>query len=142
MFDAGDVVSAQRLNRLQPRPYGAVASALVPAGSTAADVPGASVTFDTEVAGAVYQAVAVFDVDPTAATTALVNGRLAVDGVAVSPLALFAAEVGTDRITVTQIYQGTLGAAGSHTLKLIATTNANQTIQTNTSLTFTITEVV
>ncbi|KUO13726.1 hypothetical protein [Streptomyces sp. DSM 15324] len=84
-----------------------------------------------------------WDVDLTGATTSTGTARLAADGTPQSPLAVFGQEVATDRLMAVQTYSGTLAAAGSHTLKLVASPVANQTIQgVNCSISVTITEVV
>ncbi|MFJ9662859.1 hypothetical protein ACIRPR_33530 [Streptomyces griseoflavus] len=137
----GQRITAARINRLQPRTYHAIGSGTVTGAVTNADVTGAAVTFTTETADATYTAVCVWDVDLTGATTATGTARMAADGVAQSPLATFGQEVGTDRLTVTQTYSGTLGAAGSHTLKLLASPAANQSIQgVNSSILVTVME--
>lgn len=143
VFRPGEDVTASRLNRLQPTPYFAVGTGMTAGPATNADVTGASIDLTTEVAGATYTATCSWDVDLTGATTALGLARLSVDGAAQTPLATFAQEVTTDRLTVTQTYQGTLAAAGPHTLKLIASPVANQQIQnTNSAIQVTIYEVV
>lgn len=143
-FAAGEIVTAARLNRLQPRKYHAIGSGTVAAGSTNVDVPSATYTLTTEEDNAAYDVVATFDFDLSGATTSAGTGRLYVDGVAQSPLAVYAAEVATDRTGgIAQTYSGTLGTAGSHTLKLVATTPANMIVQgAGCSLAITITEVV
>lgn len=141
-FATGNRITAARLNRLQPATYFAVGSGTVAGGSTNADVPDATITLATATA-AVYTVQAVWDVDLSGATTALWLGRLSVDGALQTPLATYAGEVSTDRATVPQLYRGTFAAAGSHTLKLVTTTAANQTVQgLNTSILVTIYEVV
>ncbi len=141
-FQPGDDTEAARLNRLQIKPYYAVGTAALAGAATNADVPGATVTFTTEMANAVYLAFCVWDVDLTGATTATGTARLAVDGTPVSPLATYGQEVTTDRLTVAQNYSGTLGSAGSHTLKLVASPAASQTIQgTNSSILVIVVEV-
>lgn len=141
-FSPGDDVDAERLNRLQIRPYYAVGTAALVGAASNADVPGATVTFTTETANATYLAFCVWDVDISGATTATGTARLAVDGSAVSPLATFGQEVATDRLTVSQNYSGSLGSAGSHTLKLVASPAASQTIQgVNSSILVIVVEV-
>lgn len=142
-IQAGETITAGRLNRLQPKTYYAIGSGTVVGAASGADVPSASVTFTTEVANATYEATCIWDIDLTGATSATGTARLAVDGVAQSPLAVFGQEVATDRLTIPQTYSGTLGAAGSHTLKLIASPAALQQIQgVNCSIKVVITEVV
>jgi hypothetical protein len=141
-FDVSDDLTADRLNRLQPKPYQAVATGTVVGPQTAADMPGLSITFDTETDNAVYQAVLVIDVDLTASTTGLASGRIIVDGGGTSQFAVFSGQVSTDRGSVAQTYQGTLGTAGSHTIKAAVTAMTGQTINQYSSLMVTIYEVV
>ncbi|MEV6079655.1 hypothetical protein AB0L80_31770 [Streptomyces sp. NPDC052069] len=141
---AGQVVTAAQLNRLQPKGYHAIGSGTVVGAVTNGDVPDATVTFTTETAGATYKAWAVWDVDiGPSPTTGTGTARISVDGTVVSPLATFGQEVPTDRLTVSQNYSGVLAAAGSHTLKLVASPAANQTIQgANSTITVIITEAI
>lgn len=140
---AGEIVTAARLNLLQPVTYYAQGSGTLAGAATNGDVPSATVTFDTQNDNAVYAVTGVWDWDLTGATTSTGTARIAVDGVNQSPLCTFAGEVGTDRATVTQSYRGTLAAAGSHTIKLVASPAANQQIQgANSSISIAIYEVV
>jgi hypothetical protein len=140
-FLAGETVTAGRLNRVQPLAYQTTASGTLVGPQSGADVPGLSITFDTTADGATYQAVVVLDVDLTGATTGLASARIVVDGTNSSQFAVFAAEVSTDRATVAQTYQGTLGTAGSHTIKVAATPMTGQTINQYSSLMVTVFEV-
>lgn len=147
---AGEIVTAGRLNRMQPTTYEAVASSDLGIGQTDQDVTGASVTLTTTAANAVYVAEATFDFDSigTGSTTAAV-GFLNVDGVNQTAQAVFQVGAGTanDRGTVTQQWRGTLASAGSHTLKLRGTTpgssgNGIEINGTHTKVLVTIYEVV
>jgi hypothetical protein len=141
-FAAGSRITAARLNRLQPKTYRAVASTLLSGAATNADVPGATVTFDTETANAVYTVTAVWDFRD-GATTANMSGNIKVDGVQQSEFAQFRQGPGTasDAATTAQTYRGTLGAAGSHTINMVATLVSGQTLQVYTSMIITIYEV-
>jgi hypothetical protein len=138
----GQKVPAGRLNKLQPTPYQAVATGTVVGPQTAVDMPGLSITFDTVSDNATYQAVLVMDVDLTASTTGLASGRIMVDGSGATQFAVFSGQVSTDRGTVAQTYQGTLGTAGEHTIKAAVTAMTGQTINQYSSLMLTIYEVV
>ncbi|MFF4834113.1 hypothetical protein [Streptomyces sp. NPDC001315] len=141
-FLAGERVTAARLNRLQPKTYRAAATGLLNGPQTAADVPGATVTFTTEAANAVYVVDAWFDYDLSGSTTLLGSGNIHVDGVIQAEYAVFQANVVNDRSSVGHTYRGTLATAGSHTIKLVGSPVANQTINTYSSVTITIYEVV
>lgn len=140
---AGEIVTAARLQRLQPVTYYAQGSGTLVGASSNGDVPSATVTFNTATANAVYVATGVWDIDIVTATTAITTARIAVDGTVQSPLMTYAGEVATDRATVTQTYRGTLATAGSHTIKLVASPPANVQIQgANSSIAVTIYEIV
>jgi hypothetical protein len=140
---AGEIVTAARLNRLQPKTYYAIGSGSVAGAASNSDVPSATVTFDTEADNAVYMVHGVWDVNWTGATTTIGTARIAVDGTVQSPLCTWQAEVATDRGTYGQSYSGTLAAAGSHTIKLVCSPAANQSVEgVNSSISVTIYEVV
>lgn len=141
-ISAGEKITAARLNRLRTTTYGAIGSGTVAASQTNADVPSATVTITTETDGAQYKAIGVWDFNASGVPAAASTARLAINGTAQSPLATFLGDAANDRGTTPQVYQGTLGTAGSYTFKLIATTSTNTTVQgTNSSITVDITEV-
>lgn len=122
---AGQVLDAQTLNHLQPTSYNAVGSGTVAAGSTNADVTNATITLTTETANATYKAWCTWDFNATGVPGGSSTGRMALDGVGQSPLATFRGDAANERGTVSANYRGTIASAGSHTLKLIATTATN-----------------
>ncbi|MCM2390204.1 hypothetical protein [Streptomyces albipurpureus] len=139
---AGQILTAEQVNRIQPRPHNAVGTGTISGALSNQTVANTTITLDTETDGATYHAVCVWDLDTnTGATTG--TGRLNVDGANQSPLAAFSDATGTDRGTFSQVYQGTLAAAGSHTFKMIASPGAGQIIQgVNCAYNLTIFEVV
>ncbi|MGW0869955.1 hypothetical protein ACWD3Z_05615 [Streptomyces sp. NPDC002740] len=146
-FLAGEMFTAGRVNRLQPVDYEAAATGpLAVANATYADIPGASITVVTAAAGATYRALGVFDCSVTTAnSTILMVGRHMVDGVVDAGIAVYAMDT-LDRATIVMCWKGTLGAAGSHTLKLQgALTNTlasgGSFLQSDTKLQVTISEV-
>ncbi|MGW1278008.1 hypothetical protein ACWD4V_13790 [Streptomyces tsukubensis] len=142
-FFAGGRLVASQLQRALTKVEYAVGSGSVLGPATNADITGAAVTFTTETAGAAYAAFAVWDVDINTASTATGTARISVDGTPQSPLATFGAEVATDRFTTCQNYKGTLAAAGTHTIKLIASPGTEQRIQgMNSSILVLVFEVV
>jgi hypothetical protein len=142
-FLAGDILTAQRINRLAPKPYYKQSTGNLAAGSTGVDVPGASITFTTETDGATVQCVWVVDYDLTGATTAVASARLLLDGVtSADAFAIFEAEVATDRGSVAQTHQYTVPVAGSHTIKMVGTVPANMIINQYTTLTLLVFEIV
>lgn len=144
---AGQIVTAGQLNRLQPRTYRAVATGTLAGAVTNGDVPGAAVTLTTEKPGAVYVVSAWFDVRVTSTSgTALGSGNVDVDGDIQSEYAVFrdshAGSANGSGSSVGHTYRGTLPAAGSHTLKLVASPSTGQQINVYSSITVTIYEVV
>ncbi|MEU6491081.1 hypothetical protein ABZ890_11890 [Streptomyces sp. NPDC046984] len=141
-FLAGEDITAARLNRLQPKQYWAQASALLETNQTAQDIPGVTVTFNTEMPNAVYTACLVADFDWNAVDTTLSSARIKVDGG--FPINLFAVgqmQVASDRGTNAQNYRGVLGSAGSHTITAVGTTVTNR-INVYSSLLVVVYEVV
>jgi hypothetical protein len=146
-FLAGEIVTAGRLNRLQPVTYEAIASSLLTmTTATPADVPGASVSLTTTADNAAYKVIGVFDAEVLATSTSvLMLGKLVVDGTSQSGVAVYGMDT-LDRATVIMTWTGTLGSAGSHTLKLQGNLTASLATggrfnQGDTKLTATITEV-
>lgn len=146
-FLAGETITAARLNRLQPTDYDAIATGPLAVGnSTYADIPGCSINLNTSAANATYKAWAVFDCSvTTVSATALMVGRHVVDGVVDSGIAVYAMDT-LDRATIYMMWRGSLGAAGSHTLKLQGALTATVAsggsfLQSDTKLMLTISEV-
>ncbi|MEU2799062.1 hypothetical protein [Streptomyces sp. NPDC007117] len=147
MILAGQIVTAGQLNRMQPRTYRAAATAALAGSATNADVPGATITLTTEMPNAVYVVDAWFDYRITSTSgTALGSGNISVDGAIESEYAVFRdshAGSGTSFTdSVGHTYRGTLPAAGSHTLKLVASPTTGQQVNIYSSITVTIYEVV
>ena len=142
---SGDIVTAATLNRLQTKSYHADATSAVGPSVTDTDVPGATITFNTETDGATFVATGDYDFDYSGAATVLEQGKLVVDG---------AIQAGTancqdnssganDRRTHSRTWHGTLATAGSHTIKLTVTLGSGITVNaTHTGITVRIDEVV
>lgn len=143
-FLAGEIVTAARLNRLQPATYYAVANSALSGPQTNADVPGCTVTFDTETDNAIYVCHTVFDYRLSGTPTTLGSGNIYVDGVIQSVFAVFRDGGGSlgSTASVAQTYRGTLTTAGSHTLKMVASPVTGQQINIYSSILVTIYEVV
>ncbi|TLQ45748.1 hypothetical protein [Streptomyces marianii] len=147
-FFAGQTLTAGQMERVQPRFFeGAASGALAVSTTTYADIPGATVTFDTAAANAKFKAEAIFDaVVSTTSGTNLMVGRLVVDGTPdAGGLAVYAMDT-ADRATIAQQWTGTLASAGSHTLKLQGACTAGGSgngsfLQSDTKLIVTINEV-
>mgnify|MGYP001615677633 FL=1 len=142
-FLAGDLLTAQRVNRLQSKRYFDAATGTLAASSTHVDIPGLSIAFTTETNGATVSCFWTSDFDLTGATTTLGSTRLLLDSVtASSNFATFQAGISTDRGTSAQTCEFTIGTAGAHTIKMQGTTPANMIINLYTALTIIVSEVV
>lgn len=141
-FLAGEDITAGRLNRLQPTTYWAQASGTVAASQTNVDVPGATLSITTQTANAQLEIVWFADFDMTGAGTATGSVRPFVGATGAPAFAVFGAEVTTDRGTPGNTWVTTVAAASTFTVKLVATTTANQTLNIYTTLKVTVTEVV
>lgn len=116
----GEPVSADEWNRrMRVLVETAVCSSALALTATITDVPGCSVTIETEAANAVYIAYGVFDMEQLAAsTTTIAVGILDVDGTDDTRQAIFQGLADNSRATVAQVWTGVLASAGSHTFKL------------------------
>jgi hypothetical protein len=142
-FSPGQFITAQRLNRLQPKTYWSAASGVTTTVLTNADVAGTPMSIVVETNGA------------TAAfvwhTAVYANAGVAMSGAAssrvlwdvnASPVVAIAYWSGTtERGTPGQSWVTTIGTAGTYTFKMQVTTAANTAIQVFTSMSVTITEV-
>jgi hypothetical protein len=128
MLLSGEMLTAQRLNRLQPRPSNAVGTSNLVLSTSEADIVGASITATTETPGAYYVATANFAFDIATATTAFALGVCQLDGVSLTGNARWSGEVGTDFGEASFQWRGPVGAAGSHTWKLRGSMSAGTNI--------------
>lgn len=141
-FLAGENITAARLNRLQPITLTGLGSGTVAASQTNADIPGCTVTFTTSTANAVAHCWWVPDFDLSGPQTGTGTSRLLLDGATASTkTAQYAGETATDRTTVAQMDQFTIASAGSHTIKVQATTLASMTIGLQSTLRVMVVEV-
>lgn len=143
---AGEILTAGRAQRLQPKPYNATASAPLTLTTTETDIPGCTIVLTTETAGATFKAYAAVDCLVTVVNaTTIMEGRLTVDGVLQLGRSTHRM-VAADRDTVAQPWMGTLATAGSHTFVLrgaLTAASGTGAIQaSNTKLLVEITEVV
>lgn len=127
-----------------PAPYivnAASSGSITVSGTTATDVPSATVTVTTAQANAVVQVIGVFDM-LTASTGATAVGTCVVDGSTQTGQAIHTLTTLNGRETVAQVWPVTLSAAGSHTIKLqVALSSASGSVQvgsTHTTITATV----
>ena len=140
---SGQRIGAALLRRLRPSYYVQSSTAELNGAVTQADVPGASVTFTTETAGARWICEAWFDADQGGTNTALMLGYCSVDGVIQEGQAINSDPAASDRHTISQVWDGTLSSPGTHTIKLLGTLAASQQFRVgNTRLKVTVLEAV
>lgn len=142
---AGEVVTAARLNRMQPVTYTAAASSDLVGPQTSGAITGASITLTTLTNNAKVKVEGFFDFDHSASTSTVATGELFLDGSKQTRECVY--QQGTasanDRMTPGQQWLLTIGTAGSHTFDLRGTLPTGITIhQTNTTITATVYEVV
>lgn len=139
---AGEAPPAGKVQRLQPTPLWVQATGTVVASQTNADVPGCTLTFTTAVAGAVVLIEWSGDIRAgVSAPAGSSSMRANVDaGAATSPVFVVFQGPANAAVVGCQRWLTTLAAAGSHTIKLQATTNTNTVVQTYTTLTVTVYE--
>lgn len=141
-FAPGQFITAQRLNRLQNKIFWAAASAVVPVSQTNVDVTGASIPLTIETDGASV----CLEWSMTAQATAVTGGQvscrafLGVDASPVYTVAQFSAA--TEKGSFYNTWLTTVATAGAYTAKLVATTPAQATLFTYTTIKVTVSEVV
>ena len=146
-FAPGQFITAQRLNRLQNKIYRAKASSALSGVQSSADMPGATITFDTETNNAKAYVWWSCDARQSAATTGQVSCQPILDGATVADaFALFQGAPGAsssgEKATVANTMDFTITTAGSHTIKLQLTQTANNQTNIYTSLMIMVEEVV
>jgi hypothetical protein len=117
-FLAGERVTAARLNRLQPVPYSATGTTTQTVTTTETLIDGCTITLTTETDGAFYAARAVVTHDSTGTSTTNIDTRCFLDGSALSGSARWSGTVASDFGEASMLWQGPVGAAGSHTFDL------------------------
>jgi hypothetical protein len=140
-FAPGQFITAQRLNRLQPKTYWASATGTTPVSQTNVDITGTSISVTTETDGATVA----IDWDMTAQATAVTGGQVSArpwfgaDASPVYTVAQFTAA--TEKASTANSWSFTVPAAGTYTAKLVGTTPAQATIVSYTSIKVVVTEV-
>jgi hypothetical protein len=141
-FAPGQFITAQRLNRLQPKTYWAAASGVLAASSTTVDIAGTSIPLTIETDGAQVAFVWSISVYASGAMASSASARpfLGADGAPIFALGQWAAN--TEKGSVANVWVATVLTAGSYTAKLVGTTPSTATLSTYTSMMVTVTEVV
>jgi hypothetical protein len=141
-FAPGQFITAQRLNRLQPKTYWAQASGTTAVSQTNVDITGATVAVTVETDGATLRV----DWNMTAQATAITGGQVSArawigsDASPVYTVAQFSAA--TEKAGTYETWMTTVPTAGLYTCKLVGTTPAQATIVSYSTITVTVTEVV
>lgn len=142
-FLAGEIVTAERLNLLQPKVYSARASTALNGPQTNGAVPGATVTFDSLTDNA-RVSINFAGAMRTSTDTSRCDVIAQIDGVGTLPRASFGQGPGNaaDVATAAANVEESLGSAGSHTVRLVANLDTGQQVDVYTSLIVTVYEVV
>lgn len=142
-FSPGQIITAQRLNRLAPATYWSQASGTVAASSSAVDIPGTSISITVQTNGATanFWFVAHFYAGASA-PTALGSFKAMWDVNSSPTFGVFDTRTANEKGPGVNTWSTTIPTAGTYTFKLNATTPANVTIPIYASLMVQIQEVV
>jgi hypothetical protein len=141
-FSPGQFITAQRLNRLQPKTYWAATSGVTTTVATNADVPGCTIPITVETNGATATFVwfsAIYA--SVGAMAGAASTRVLWDVNVSSVLTIGSWSTLAERGTPGQTWVTTIGTAGTYTFKMQYTMVANTAIQIYTAMTVVITEV-
>lgn len=143
-FVPGDVVTAQRLNRLQPATYRAVCSTAVTGTVSNADVTGTEVPFTTETDTATVKVTWSVDARNNGsgggtqiAVSALLDGATTSD-----VFALFQGSAASERANVMNQWLVDVPTAGAHTVKLRVSQSTNNQVNIYSNILVEVYEVV
>jgi hypothetical protein len=143
-FSPGQFITAQRLNRLQPKTYWAASSATMGPSVSGVDVTGTSIPITIETAGATVSMVWSGSIYAGATAGGMAsNGNvrpfLGADGSPVFALAEW--KTASEKGSIGNVWSTTVPSAGSYTAKLVTTLPANSTLVQYTTLWVVVTEV-
>jgi len=136
-FVPGDIITAQRLNRLQPAIYRAVATTPVTGAVTNTDIPGTEVPFATETDNATIEISWFVDARNAGSGTFTVQSAVSalLDGATTSDVfALFRQSAANEYATVANQWVVDVPTAGAHTVKLRVTQAAANVVNIYTSI--------
>jgi hypothetical protein len=143
-FVPGDIITAQRLNRLQTATYRAVCTAVVSGAVTNADITGTEVPFTTETDNATVEATWSVDARNSGAgggtqiaTSVLLDGATTSD-----VFALWQGSAASERGNIFNQWIVDIPTAGAHTMKLRVTQSANNQVNVYSNLAVKVYEVV
>lgn len=141
-FSPGQYITAQRLNRLQPKTYWAAASGTLGPNVTG-DVPGCSIPITVETDGATADFVWFYAAYAGAVAPTAISSCKAMWDVNSSPVVAVAdIRTASEKVTAGQTWQTAIGTAGTYTFKLNAVAPPNITVQVYSAIRVVISEVV
>lgn len=142
---AGDILTAQRTNRLQPKRDYTKSSGNVAASQSGVDVPGTTLSFTVETSGAELLVWFTVDFDNTASPGANVgSARVSFDAGAAftDAFAIYGANITDGRATVSGFGQFEGLAVGAHTVRIVVTTPAAMIVNQYSTIMYQLFEVV
>jgi hypothetical protein len=140
-FSPGQFITAQRINRLQPKTYWAAISGTMLTVVSNTDVPGCSISIPVETNGATAAFTWHLAAYGNTTMTNSVSSRVLWD-VNVSPVvAVGDFRTASEKGTVGQNWVTTIGTAGTYTFKMQASIASGGAVQIYTAMTVVITEV-
>lgn len=143
-FAPGQFLTAQRLNRLQPKIDQAICSAAVTGTTSSADITGTNIAFDTETDGAQLRAMWSVDARNTAGgggTQIAVHAYLDTS-ITSDVFALYQGSAASERGSAVASWDTTVTTAGSHSIKLRVTQSTNNQVNVYTQLSIMVLEIV
>lgn len=139
-FSPGQIITAQRLNRLQSKTYWAQASGAI-AGAGSGDVAGTSQSITVQTNGATASFVWTCAAYASGAMASNANTQAVWDSNGSPTYALCQWTANLQKGTAANVWSTTISTAGTYTFKLSYTNVANCSLATYTALMVTITEV-
>jgi hypothetical protein len=141
-FSPGQFITAQRLNRLQPKTYWAAASSTIGPNVTA-DIPGCSISITVETNGASADFTWFYAAYAGAVAATSISSCKAMWDVNSSPVvAVSDMRTANEKVTPGQTWLTSIGTAGTYTFKLNAVAPPNITVQVYSTIRVIISEVV
>jgi hypothetical protein len=140
-FAPGQFITAQRLNRLQPKTYWAASSATFPASTSLTDVTGTTIPITIETDGATVSFSWAIAVYASASMASNASARAFIGSDSSPNYAIAEFKDAAAKASVANFWSTTVATAGAYNAKLVATTPANATLATYTSIMVTVLEV-
>lgn len=139
-FSPGQIITAQRLNRLQTKSYYSIASSTITTAGSG-NMPGTAQSITVETDGATFACSWTAAIYATAAMSSNSNIYAKYDLSSSSSFALAQFSANTEKATVANYWGGTITSAGTYTFQLFYTNQSTSQISAYTSLLTQIMEV-